>query len=231
MDDWSGRGELIESPAYAGDDFARPLPAQVPALTSASDPVPVLAVFDFDGALMRATARGDVQGYSRLVERHLPSVYRLCYRLTGDRHDAEDLAQESFARLWQSAPNWRSVGGGVPAWLHRVARNLCLDRLRASREVTSCHLPDLQDGSPDAARQIESGQLQQRLEACLHRLSPAHRCALQLSYYEGHSNALAAQIMDMNLKAFESLLLRARRRMSAELSLVGIHVGDLELLS
>ena len=220
MEDWSGRGELIEDPAYAGDDLS---------CLVVSAPAPVSR--DSDPFLMSETGRGDVQAYARLVERHLPSVYRLCYRLTGDRHEAEDLAQESFARLWQSAPNWRSTGGGVPAWLHRVARNLCFDRLRAPREVPTSHWPDIADQAPDAARQIESGQLQQLLEACLHRLSPAHRCALLLSYYEGHSNALAAQIMDMNVKAFESLLLRARRRMCAELGLVGVQGRDVELLA
>ncbi|MBO9574668.1 MAG: sigma-70 family RNA polymerase sigma factor [Sphingobium sp.] len=186
---------------------------------------------DSDDYLMAAVGRGDAQAYSRLVERHLAGVYRLCYRLVADRQEAEDLTQESFARLWQSAPNWRSQGGGVPAWLHRVARNLCFDRLRTRREVATGAWPDIEDLSPDAARRIETGQLQALLEACLHRLSPAHRSALVLSYYEGHSNAVAAQIMDMNLKAFESLLLRARRRMSAELVLAGVQRADVELLS
>lgn len=221
MDDWSGTGDLIESAACAGDDFSR-------APSRSSSPI---IDRDSDAFLMAAVGRGDAQAYSRLVERHLAGVYRLCYRLTGDRQEAEDLAQESFARLWQSAPNWRSYGGGVPAWLHRVARNLCFDRLRAPREIATDTWPEIEDRSPDAVRRIETGQLQDVLEACLHRLSPAHRSALVLSYYEGHSNALAAQIMDMNIKAFESLLLRARRRMSAELILAGVQRADVELLS
>jgi RNA polymerase sigma-70 factor (ECF subfamily) len=184
-----------------------------------------------DEVLMAAVALGDVQAYSSLVERHIASVHRLCTRLLDDRHEAEDLAQESFARLWQSAPNWRPVGGGLPAWLHSVASNLCFDRLRTRREVTTADLPELADQSPDAIQRIQASQLEQLLDACLGRLPAHQRAALVLSYYEGYSNALAAQIMDMKLKAFESLLLRARRCMSDELRLVGVYGEDLEVLA
>lgn len=227
MDDWSGRGDFVESPAFAGDD--EPCLLRI----DPHGPGPGLASIDpdCDIALMDAVGRGDVRAYARLVERHLSTVYRLCYRLTGDRHDAEDLTQESFARLWQSAPGWRSLGGGLPAWLQRVARNLCFDRLRGPRDIPTPDLPEIVDQAPSALRQIQAWQLRDRLEACLHRLSPSHRSALVLSYYEGHSNALAAQIMDMNLKAFESLVLRARKRMSQELSLAGVRGDDIEVLA
>jgi RNA polymerase sigma-70 factor (ECF subfamily) len=194
-------------------------------------PVGALPACSADEVLMAAAALGDVQAYSALVERHLPSIYRLCVRMIDDRHEAEDLAQESFARLWQSAPNWRPVGGGLPAWLHRVASNLCFDRMRARREIPTDDVPELADQSPDAIQLIQASQLEGLLDACLGRLPAHQRAALVLTYYEGYSNALTAQIMDMKLKAFESLLLRARRRMSDELRLVGVYGEDLEVLA
>ena len=184
-----------------------------------------------DEQLMNAVAEGDIPAYEQLVDRHLRSVFRLCNRLLGDRHEAEDLTQESFARLWQSAPNWRPIGGGVPAWLHRVATNLCFDRLRRQREITVDILPEQTDQSPCAVKRLEAHQLEEGLQTCLARLPDRHRAALLLSYYEGYSNLLAAQIMDMNIKAFESLLLRARRRMSQELRQAGIWSEDLEALT
>jgi RNA polymerase sigma-70 factor (ECF subfamily) len=219
MEDWTGRETLFDS--------AESVDAEAYCVSSS----PVVRVPTVDAQPMAATRGDEVQAFSRLVERHLPSIYRLCYRMTGDRAEAEDLTQESFVRLWLSAREWRSVGGGVPAWLHRVARNLCVDRLRSPQRLTTDQLPEIADGTPDAVRQIQLGQLLERIEICLQRLSPNHRSALLLCYYEGHSNALAARMMEMNLKAFESLLLRARRSMSAQLDDAGIRGEDLAVLS
>lgn len=184
-----------------------------------------------DEELMSAVGHGDVKAFAKIVERHLRPIFRLCARLLNDRHEAEDLAQESFARLWQCAPNWRGCGGGVPAWLHRVATNLCFDRLRRPREIVMDTLPDMMDQTRSVVDRIQADELQAGLQHCLADLPDRHRAALLLSYYEGHSNALAAQIMDMNIKAFESLLLRARRRMSDELERRGIWGGDLAVLA
>jgi len=180
---------------------------------------------------MNAVAQGDVPAYAALVERHLPAVYRHCQRLLDDAHEAEDIAQESFARLWQSAANWRPVGGGLPAWLHRVASNLCFDKLRRRREVTTDELPELVDDAPGADRLLQIGEIEGKLSLCLQRLPVRHRAALVLSYYEGYSNAVSAQILDMNIKAFESLLLRARRKMCEELNGEGVFGEDVVLLS
>jgi RNA polymerase sigma factor (sigma-70 family) len=184
-----------------------------------------------DDEQMARVGEGDVDAYAALVERHLPAVFRLCARLLNDRHEAEDVAQESFARLWQCAPNWRSSGGGIPAWLHRVATNLCFDRLRRHRDIVVDDMPELRDDAPSAVQCLEARELEAQLGQCLAELPDRHRAALVLSYYEGYSNALAAQIMDMNIKAFESLLLRARRRMSEELERCGIWKADLAVLA
>lgn len=184
-----------------------------------------------DGRLMRAVAQRDVAAFETLVVRHLPSIYRLCLRLLGDRHDAEDLTQDSFLRLWQSAPGWRPTGGGLPAWLHRVAANLCIDRIRARRPGVGLVVPELADQRADAVRRIEANELERAVALCLGRLPGHHRVALELSYFEGCSNALAAQLLDMKVKAFESLLLRARRRMGAELRLAGVRSEDIAVLA
>lgn len=184
-----------------------------------------------DEYLMQGVAQGDAAAFAQLIGRHMPSVYRLCRRMVDDCHEAEDLTQESFVRLWQCAPGWRPAGAGLPAWLHRVGTNLCLDRLRTRREIATGELPDLEDGLPDAIQRILASELEQHLSGCLRRLPGPHRTALVLTYYEGHSNGSAARMMDMKLKAFESLLLRARRRMSTELRLAGIAGEDIQVLA
>jgi len=180
---------------------------------------------------MGRVASGDVFAYTAIVKRHSAAVFRAGYRMLHDREEAEDVTQESFARLWQNAPRWSGVGGGLPAWLHRVCINLCLDRLRKRGRIAPGEVPDIADPAISAERLIERGQVQERLESCLATLSGTHRAAIVLTYYEEHPNRIAAEIMDMDLKAFESLLYRARQRLGALLADGGVVSLDLELLA
>lgn len=180
---------------------------------------------------MHRIAGGDVFAFAELVRRHTPSVYRASYRMLYDRQEAEDVTQECFARLWQNAPRWCETGNGVPAWLHRVTVNLCFDRRRKAVCTTSDELPEFCDPSPSADRLIEQSQVQYILEECLDALSDTHRASIVLTYYEGHTNKVAADILQMDIKAFESLLFRARKRLSVLLAQGGVRAPDVELLA
>lgn len=166
-----------------------------------------------DPALMRAVGRGDVKAFAVLVDRHTPALYRVAMRMLADSHEAEDVVQDCFARLWQHAPGWAPSGAGLVGWLHRVAMNLCFDRKRRFRVVTAPELPEQADDSPLADRVIEAGQAQRAVAAALDDLPERYRAALVLCYYEGFTNALAAEVLELNIKAMESLLFRARKRM------------------
>lgn len=184
-----------------------------------------------DDDLMARVAQGDVFAYTAVVQRHIPAVYRAAYRMLQDRYEAEDVAQESFARLWQSAPQWRPAGGGVPAWLRRVSTNLCLDRLRVRSRWSADEPPEIVDPAIPADRLIEQGQVEDVIETCLQALAGNHRAAIVLTYYEGYPNKAAAEALQMDIKAFESLLHRARQKLGTMLSLGGVALGDLELLA
>jgi len=180
---------------------------------------------------MERVAGGDIFAYTNVVKRHSATVFRAAYRMLHDREEAEDVAQESFARLWQNAPRWCGTGGGVPAWLHRVCINLCFDRLRKRGRISTEDVPELADPAISAERMIERGQVQERLESCMATLSDTHRAAVVLTYYEEHPNRIAAEIMGMDIKAFESLLYRARQRLGVLLAADGVGARDLELLA
>ncbi|MFX8938073.1 sigma-70 family RNA polymerase sigma factor, partial [Acinetobacter baumannii] len=77
-----------------------------------------------------------------LVEVHAKRPHRIAWRMLGDAAEAEDVAQEACLRLWKEAPRWNSAGGGVPAWLARVATNLCLDRLRRRARMSDEDVPE-----------------------------------------------------------------------------------------
>ena len=100
---------------------------------------------------------------------------------------------------------------GVAAWLTRVATNLCLDRLRQRARLSGEEVPERADEAPLADTAIERDQARGAVIAALDRLTERQRAAVVLTYYEELPNADAAVMLELNIKAFESLLLRARR--------------------
>ncbi|MCW1383125.1 RNA polymerase sigma factor [Novosphingobium sp. KCTC 2891] len=192
------------------------------------DPVtpPIDARMD-DTALMAEVALGNADAFAELVDRHTAPLYRVAMRMLGDGHEAEDVVQDAFTRLWQQAPRWQPSGAGLVGWLHRVTMNLCFDRKRRFRVVTAPELPDMADEAPLADALIEAGQARSAVAAALADLPERYRAALVLCYYEGFSNALAADVLALNIKAMESLLFRARRQMRDLLEKRDVRCRDL----
>jgi RNA polymerase sigma-70 factor (ECF subfamily) len=130
--------------------------------------------------------------------------------MLADSAEAEDVAQEALLRLWQYADRWQAGGPGVAAWLTRVATNACLDRLRRRRFTSDEAVPERADESALADEAIEEDEVRKAVAECIEALPDRQRAAIVLTYYEERQNKMAAEILAMQLKAFESLLLRAR---------------------
>lgn len=175
-----------------------------------------------DDALMTRIAGRDAVAFSRVVDTHAAMLHRVAYRMIGDAAEAEDIAQEALLRLWASAERWRPGQAGIAAWLTRVAVNQCLDRLRRRRFASHEEPPERADESPGAEAMVEEEQWRRAALAALGDISERHRAAIVLTYYEELPNSMAADALDMNLKAFESLLLRARGAMRAALAARGL---------
>ncbi|WP_162225097.1 sigma-70 family RNA polymerase sigma factor [Erythrobacter sp. SG61-1L] len=185
---------------------------------------------DDDTRLVALAGKGSVDAFTIIVERHSSALYRVAYRMLGDGAEAEDVVQECFARLWTQAANWSARGAGLVGWLHRVTMNLCLDRLRKSRPSFCDTLPEVHDAAPLADRRIEGYEARLAIERALDALPPHYRAALALSYFEGFPNSVACDAMDMNLKAFESLLVRARRQLRGLLESSEFSLADVEFM-
>ncbi|WP_207004572.1 RNA polymerase sigma factor [Trinickia mobilis] len=172
---------------------------------------------DPDAELIARVGRADPAAVRTLVARKLPRVLALAARLLGDRNEAEDVAQEAFMRAWKQAPHWREGEARFDTWLHRVALNLCYDRLRAHRETLVDEIPDQADpgAAPDA--ELEARTRGEQVRAALAALPARQREALVLTYYQELSNLEAAGLMGISVDALESLLARARRSMRAQL--------------
>ena len=164
---------------------------------------------DEAGLLARVAAR-DGEAFRLLVDAHAPAIHRVAWRMTGDPHEAEDIAQEVMLRLWDHAPRWQDGRISLAAWLRRVAMNLAIDRQRRHRRISGEPVPERPDEAPLADIAIEAGEQAARARALIAALPDNQRAAIVLTYYEELSNADAAAAMDMKVKAFESLLFRAR---------------------
>ena len=145
--------------------------------------------------LLRRARRRDPEALTRLVELYSPRVFGLLYRLTGDRHAAEDLVQETFLRVVRTIERYRHVGKFEP-WLFRISANLARDHARASRRhappqslealARETELPAA-DGGPARASAAQSGlgrdEVQRRLAGALEQLSDADREIILLRHY------------------------------------------------
>ncbi len=170
-----------------------------------------------DDALMARVAARDARAFRQLVDAHAARPHRIAWRMLGDPVEAEDVAQECLSRRWGHADRWQAGGPGVSAWLARVATNLCLDRLRKRRFASDEEVPERADESPLADEAMATEQDRARARAAIAALPDRQRAAIILTYYEEMPNAVAAELLELNIKAFESLLVRARTALRAAL--------------
>lgn len=159
---------------------------------------------------IRKAAAGDRWAINGLVGRYSPGILALATRMLGDKTEAEDVTQETFIRAWKALPDWEPRAK-FSTWLHRVALNLCYDRLRKRREKTVDEFPERVDPALRPDEQFEQGERLEALETAILNLPERQSAALILCAIEGHSQDEAASIMEISVSALESLLARARR--------------------
>jgi RNA polymerase sigma-70 factor (ECF subfamily) len=197
-------------PADAGNAAGARTGAVLPAgKTLATDP---------DEQLLERIARGDTTAVSVLVSRKLPKLLSLGRRMLGDAIEAEDVAQETLLRTWKQAAVWVPGKARIDTWMHRVALNLCYDRLRRRRDTSSADDIELADPAMSAPARIEADQTARQVRAAIEALPDRQREAIQLTYYQELSNQDAAGVMNVSVEALESLLARARRGLRSAMS-------------
>lgn len=177
-----------------------------------------MAKLDPDNDLLPALRNGQEKALAELMDRHLKTVAAIGFYMLGDAHLAEDVAQSTFLKLWKMIPNWTPGQATLLTWMRRVATNDCLDRLRKKRPIYSDNLPELMDTAPSALESLETSDRVDCVKRALSQLSDNQRAAITLSYYQGVSQKEGAEIMGQNIKAYESLLSRAKKNLRTALS-------------
>ncbi len=168
---------------------------------------------DSEHTLMARIAAGDQAACRLMVDRHLGQIVAYARRLLGDQQAAEDVAQETFVRLWTHAERWEPRNAKVGTWLHRVAHNQCIDRLRKRREVLMDELPERAEPGPGADQQLHQQDVKMVVEAAVAKLPERQRAAILLCHHQELGNIEAAAVMDITVEALESLLTRGRRKL------------------
>ncbi len=175
-------------------------------------------VADPDEDLVKRVGAGDPAAVQAMVARKLPRMLSLAQRMLGDAAEAEDVAQEAMLRAWKQAPRWTPGQARFDTWLHRVALNLCYDRLRRRREIATDVMPDQIDDGPAPDRGLLAAETGAQVQTALSRLPPRQREAIVLCHYQELGNIEAAALMEISVEALESLLSRGRRALRAALA-------------
>jgi RNA polymerase sigma-70 factor (ECF subfamily) len=156
-----------------------------------------------------------------LVRQHSARVYRLAYRLTGNQHDAEDLTQEVFVRVFRSLASY--TPGTFEGWLHRITTNLFLDMARRRQRIRFEGLGDqavglLRDDEPTPAQAFDARHLDTDVQQALEALAPEYRAAVVLCDIEGLSYEEIAATLGVKLGTVRSRIHRGRAQLRAALN-------------
>ena len=173
-----------------------------------------------DAALLEASARHVEPAFVVLIQRYQRDVYRVVWRISGGHADSEDIAQETFLRLWVNPAQVREAKA-LKGWLLRVASNMVMDRYRRKPMVNLEVAEDVVDLAPGPDGNRELSQVSRAVDAAVAQLPDRQRMALALVHFEQMSNIAAAEVMELSVDALESLLARARRRLKEILGPAG----------
>jgi RNA polymerase sigma-70 factor (ECF subfamily) len=192
-----------------------------------------------DVALVGRVLDGDVGAFNRLIARWERPVYNFVYRVVGHDQDAEDLVQETVIRVYNGLSRLQDPNK-FPAWLFRIAHNVCLDRLRSGRNrvtVSTDSLPEggldrlLDDGTArptargDPEETVYREEIAEILLRALQGLSEEQRTAVVMREYNGYSSREIAEILGIPVGTVRSRIFHGLRNLARTLRRFGLEEG------
>ena len=173
-----------------------------------------------DRTLVLQTRDGDVEAYGELVRRYQTSVFNVCYRLLGERREAEDLAQDSFIRGYERLRTFDEDRPFGP-WIRRVAANTCLNHLRSHWRSTE-PLDDEHDlpastTAIDPSATADERASRSKIREAIRSLPPHYRAVIELRHFQGLTYQEMAEALSLPLSDIRSHLFRSRRLLADKL--------------
>lgn len=177
-----------------------------------------------DAEIVQVVLEGDKNSYARLVSAYGERIINYLARMTGNRYEAEDLAQEAFVRAYLALPSYKPEYK-FSTWLFKIATNLCLNYLKKRKRLL--HMEDYQDDEgqamwvvPDAnpqgdpVRATQHREAQRHIQKAIGQLSPAYRTVVVLRHVQGLSYQEIVEITGLPMGTVKSRLGRGRSRLA-----------------
>jgi len=173
-----------------------------------------------DRDLVLQVRKGNNEAYAEIVRRYLSSVFNVCYRLMGERREAEDLTQETFIRAYQHLGRY-DLERPFGAWIRRVAANLCINRYQLHHN-DGLPLDEERESPLVGSSNTPEGLMVQKQEAekvraAILSLPPVYRVVIELRHFQELSYVEIADQLEMPLSDVKSHLFRARRKLAEKL--------------
>ena len=175
--------------------------------------------------MIRRVQQGDVDAFETLVTAYEKNVYNLALRMTGNREDAQDMAQEAFIKAYNSLPGFRG-DSKFSVWLYRIVSNVCLDFLRRQKRRPASSLSveddegeetqlDVADVSQSPEVLLEQKLTREAVRRGLDQLPEEQRQILLLREIQGLSYEEIGQTLGLEAGTVKSRIFRARKRLCA----------------
>ena len=179
--------------------------------------------------LVDRICQGQFEAFHELVELYKKKVYYLAFDMTGDHHDAEDISQEVFIKVFRHIKKFRK-DSALKSWIYQITVNTCIDVQRKKFKkpqvlMEGSEMDSLQQEpawagtrNTDPEHYAEANMIQHRIQQLLHKVSPRERSAFVMRYYNELKTNEIAKILDVSTNTIKSLLFRARKKLQKELS-------------
>ncbi|OQX96113.1 hypothetical protein B6I21_01905 [candidate division KSB1 bacterium 4572_119] len=188
---------------------------------------PVKLMVSEDTKLMLDVKNGDQEAFRELVEKHKLSVLNLCLRFTGNKDEADDLAQDVFMRVYQAAPRYEAKAS-FTTWLYRITLNLCLNFQRRKKLLTFFSLDQNSNNQYNKSTEIpitsdqpdtnfEKQEKQRIIQEAINSLPENQKTVVILYRYQQLSYQEIASVLETSVSAVESRLFRARHNLKKRL--------------
>lgn len=175
-----------------------------------------------DTELIRNCQRGEMSGFRALVDRYKDRVYTTAFRIVGNMHDAEDIAQEAFITVYKSIGSF-DLGKNFGPWVLKITTNQSIDHLRR-KQPQNVDLDSLEatvenavSSSTNPLEAIETSELYQLVEKLIIQLPPKYRVVITLYYTEHLTYSEIADALDIPIGTVKTYLHRGREILKAKL--------------
>jgi RNA polymerase sigma-70 factor (ECF subfamily) len=185
-----------------------------------------------DSDLVARAAAGDGAAFHALVERHRAMVYRLAYQFAGNHHDAEDIAQDVFVKVFRSLNSFR-YDAQLTSWLYRIVMNACIDHKRRQSpagsapftEEAELQMENTPAEDPGPEERAYGGEIGNVLQAEIARLPPGQRLVFTMRHHEGLKLSEIADALGLAEGTVKRQLHAAVHRLRAALTSARVTTG------